>query len=389
MPPDHRAHLAACVTEGRFTPAEADLILDYMAEYAARVGSLQKTRNNHYHNLQRAACVLHDTTGHALDTCTTADVLATVTAIRERDGSPNYARTQVRIFRAFCVWLAKRRPELDGALIASVKLPPARWKNRRPEDMLTRDEVVQIIDACDRARDKAVIAMLYDGSNRPSELLKLDWRDLHGDAYGVWFSTSGKTGRARRIRLTGAVPYVAAWKALYPGGAEPEKPVFCKLQRPYNRMTTGALNNLIDNLRERTGIARITAYLFRPSRITHDVEDHMPSSYISLKNWGSLKTPMLDLYVNTDEHFIDRTALEAAGIRPREATATANPLVPIECPRCHTLNPPGARGCMHCFEPLTPEARAEMALAEEDIEANPEEVIRLLQRYLAQRGAGK
>lgn len=36
MPPDPREHLAACVERGRFTPAEAALIRDYLAEVAAR-----------------------------------------------------------------------------------------------------------------------------------------------------------------------------------------------------------------------------------------------------------------------------------------------------------------------------------------------------------------
>ena len=378
--PDYREHLADCVACGRFSASEADRIRDYITERAATVGISPAWEHNHYHLIQRAVCLLHEATGSTLETCSTGDILATVAAIRARDGSPNYARQQVAALKTFAIWLAERRPEVSAAKIASIKLPAVRWKNRRPEEMLTCEEVLQVIDACRRSRDRALIAMLYDGSNRPSELLALNWSDIHPDEYGAWFETSGKTGKPRRIRLTVSLPHLAAWKADSPD-VSPSAPVFCNVNLPRGRMTKDSLDRLIAILRKRTGIAHLTPYVFRPSRITHDVSAGLPQAYISLKNWGTMSTPMMNVYTNLGSDYTDQVALEAAGIRARETPVATNPLKPVECPRCKTLNPPGARGCCTCFMPLTEEARAGVAAAKNSLMENLPHLLEVVELY--------
>ena len=336
----------------------SDMIGDYVAESAATSGAGADWLVNKESLIRMAAKLMAATTGATPETCTTADVLATVGAIRARDGSPNYALQQIAAFKSFALWMADRRPDLNAKTIGAVKLPQRRWKNRRPEEMLTRDEVLTVIGACTRSRDRALIAMLYDGSNRPSELLALRWGDIHHDDYGAWFATAGKTGKPRRIRLTLSLPYLAAWAQDYPGGVEPARWVYCTTNRPHGQLSKSGLDKVIQSLRRETGIKHLSPYVFRPSRITHDVEDGYESAYVSLKNWGSLKTPMLDVYTNLSADYTDRIALEHAGIRPRETAPRANPLKPVECPRCRNLNPPGSAGCNVCLLPLTEQAKA-------------------------------
>jgi integrase len=357
-----------------------DMIADYVAESAATSGAGVRWVANKESLIRMAVKLMETTTGATVETCTTGNVLATVAAIRARDGSPNYALQQISAFKRFALWLAERRPELNAKTIGAIKLPARRWKNRRPEDMLTRDEVLTVIGACTRSRDRALIAMLYDGSNRPSELLALRWGDVHRDEYGAWFSTAGKTGKPRHIRLTLALPYLAAWSADYPGGPAAGKPVFCTTGRPHRVLTKSGLDKMIAGLRKQTGIAHLSPYVFRPSRITHDVEDGYESAYVSLKNWGSLKTPMLDVYTNLSAEYLDSVALEHAGIRARATETRADPLRPIECSRCKTLNVPGANFCSTCMVPLTATAATDDETLKRLMASRPDLLIKVLQK---------
>ncbi len=45
-------------------------------------------------------------------------------------------------------------------------------RNYRPNDLFSQDEVLELINACDHPRDKAVIAVLYDAL-RPHEAIKI------------------------------------------------------------------------------------------------------------------------------------------------------------------------------------------------------------------------
>jgi hypothetical protein len=122
-----------------------------------------------------------------------------------------------------------------------------------------------------------------------------------------------------------------------------------------------AIVRLIRVLRKKTGIERLQSSLFRPSRITHDVQDGYDSSYLMLKNWGTLKTPMLQVYAKPGEDYITRYALEKAGIKtPTKTKERSKALDPVNCPQCSTLNPPGKKFCGQCGHSLTDEAKAQV-----------------------------
>jgi uncharacterized OB-fold protein len=80
-----------------------------------------------------------------------------------------------------------------------------------------------------------------------------------------------------------------------------------------------------------------------------------------LKNWGTLKTPMLHVYAKPGADYMTNYALEKAGIQtPGKARERSKALDPITCPRCSTLNPPGKKFCGQCGLSLTEEAKVEV-----------------------------
>ena len=113
--------------------------------------------------------------------------------------------------------MAKTNKKIDLSEIESVKLPEPQWKTKQPSDMLTIEEVTTIIQSARTDRDKAFLAVLYDGSNRPVELLRLKWGDIKADEFGYYFVTDAKTRKERHIRLTTqSIPYLDQWRAAHP-----------------------------------------------------------------------------------------------------------------------------------------------------------------------------
>lgn len=307
--------------------------------------------------------------GKPISRITRQDVYKTRNLIMDSTLKQNYKRRMVYALREFSIWrqiLTKDDLPKRGG---NFNLPGLILKTKSKRDMLTPENVQTAIDACTNARDRCLIALLWDGSNRPSELLRLNWGDLVADEYGYHFETAGKTMKPRRIRLTTSLPYLEAWRQVYPGKPSGDSPVFVTIRAiggVYRRWDITAVQAMFKEMRGKTGIKNLKPYTLRPSRITHDVRNHLDSAYIMLKNWGSMDTSMMEVYshVDEDEEYLDQQALRAAGIKTRAAIRQQQEETKITvptCPRCGTLNVSGARFCSHCQAALTDEARQSQA----------------------------
>jgi len=283
--------------------------------------------------------------------------------IRKSADKQNYKRNLITHLKSFALWLAKTNTALDPEEVKSIKVPDVVWKSKKPEDMLSPDEVTAVIKAAGSPRDRCLWAMLYDSSCRTKAIRELRWGDLNRDEYGIWFTAVEKTGIERRIRLTNiSLPLLNEWENvcldtsadayIFRPAQYGELPV----NRPIGR---NDLYQLAVGIRQRTGIKKFKANILRPTRITHDVKSGLSNSYIMKKNWGTLKTKMLDVYVHLDDEFMDQTALRHAGMtRVMEAKAAESyKLEPPVCARCSTVNMVGSRWCSHCQGPLTEDTK--------------------------------
>jgi integrase/recombinase XerD len=305
--------------------------------------------------LQRFLSILNKN----ITNCSTKDILSCFKTIRESKlYKPNYKRHLISAAKAFCQWWGKSNINIDIAEIISVKLPEPQWKTKKPDDMLTIEEVITIIQTARNARDKALIAMMYDGSNRPIELLRLRWEDIISDDYGYYFITDAKTRIERHIRLTNqSIPYLDQWRMEHPNPA-PSQYVFCTInatEKGIRPMTIDNLQRIMNLLKRVTGIKKLKASIFRPTKITHDVTSGVELPYIMKKNWGSLRTKMIDVYTNLDSRYMDEVALRNAGMERRTDFKEKRiyKLEPPVCPICHKVNLMGSKFCSECIYPLT------------------------------------
>jgi len=368
-----RDYIAEKVHAGDISHKEADIINSAMDEYGAMKSVTESTFRNRYFFLATLTKIFHDT-GITLIDCNTSHVLQVVTAIKKQGYSDNYQRLLVSLLKWFAGFLG---PDIDMKKVDAIKLPKLQWKSKKPEDMLTKEEVMQVLATCENSRDRCLISMIYDGSNRIVEPLALDWKDLIHDNLGYYIDTKAKTGRQRKIRYTSSIPHIEQWQKDYPGTPDGDNPVFVTLHEPRRRMTKGAFDKRIQEIKEKTGIQKLKPGIMRSTRITHDVAAGQDVQYIMLKNWGNLKTSMLDKYTNLSGDYIDAKAMEYAGLKKVDKVKVTDPMQPVQCPKCFTINEPGNKHCRECGKSLTKEGEDELSRIRDAM--TPEEWIQFWQ----------
>ncbi len=372
------------VIKSRLSRGEADLIDDYFSELESQKGLKPSTVRSRGHDLIRAADFLHKA-GGTYDHCSTAQVLKAVSGIRSAGFALNTRRYMIASLKRFILWRIEAGAGIDLKKVSNIKIPTMDFHAKKAEDLLTKEEFERVMAACRNSRDRAIVALLYDGSHRPIEVVNLKWRDLIEDEHGISVRTAEKTGRERFIRLTYSVPYLTLWQ-MDRGPYTQDDPVFVTCDRRGVRgIGHATLRYIIQDLRERTGIDKLKPSIFRPSKITHDVEDGFDHSYIMQKNWGSLSTKMMAVYAKPGKDYIDRVALEHAGIKTEiKRGPKGKKLAPVQCPECSTLNPSGAVYCMTCRAGLSEESTARLGSIADELKRmakeDPEGLVEALKR---------
>ncbi len=355
------SYLNDYIETGKISRDEANLISLFLFERQSQRGITPQTALARCSEILAATRCLHDAGGE-LVALTNQDVLRAVAGIRAAGFTQNYTHRSLQTFKSFLLWYSENGADLNEKKIRGIKTPGMDWKTKKPEDLLTIEEVERTMDACTSSRDRAIISFLYDGAFRPSEIVGILWKDLEFDDYGIKMEfKTPKTGFTRQIRFTYAVPFLKTWKDDYPLDLAPTSPVFLQTKKhslEYIPLTYNGVAMLLRRLKKSTGIQKLRPGIFRPTNITHDAEEGTDHTYLMLKNFGHMRTQMLAVYVRPNKEYIDRVALEKAGIKlkvePRKKRVS---LKPIQCPECKTLNPASATYCMTCTTGLTEETR--------------------------------
>jgi len=135
-----------------------------------------------------------------------------------------------------------------------------RPERRFPPEVLSESEAVALIDAVggpswSRARNRALLAVLYRSGLRLNEALCLRPKDIDADA-GAIRVLFGKGGRSRTVGVdVGALAFVAAWAAERRMASLPaDAPLFCS--RAGRTLTSAYVRRLLPELARRAGIAK-------------------------------------------------------------------------------------------------------------------------------------
>lgn len=293
---------------------------------------------------------------------------------KKREYSAETISTYKAIAKVFHKWLsgADSYPEC------------VRWIKRKdsactklPEDMLTQEDIKLMIKHAKLARDKALIASLWESGARIGELGTILLKNVTFDKFGCQMLVDGKTGM-RRIRLINSAPYLLDWINLHPGNKNREAPLWVNLK--FNRLECMGHRNImkiIEYSANRAGIKKpVNPHHFRHSRATY-VANHLTEAQMKEYFGWVQSSKMAARYVHLSGKHVDNAILRMHGLVQEDKEEDILKREP--CPRCKELNDVNNEYCAKCWLPLSAEAHREIQTNEQKDQEGVVTVMKLLQ----------
>jgi integrase len=245
--------------------------------------------------------------------------------------------------KKFFRWMnGGKDPEYTEWIHPKIKNP-----NKLPEELLTENEIMLMINAATHPRDKAIIALFWDAGGRTGELGNLKKKNIVFDIYGAVAIVDGKTGM-RRIRLVFSVPYIAAWLDIHPERNNPDAWLWTSIgiRGRGEQLTYAALRMMMKRTAKKAGInKRVYNHLFRHSRST-DLAQYLTESQMKAQLGWTQDSKMAAIYVHMSGKQIDDAILKMYGIIPEEKTMPK--LTTVVCSRCKQVNGSTSDFCSRC-----------------------------------------
>lgn len=228
-----------------------------------------------------------------------------------------------------------------------------------PEDLLTEEDVMRLVNAVDNPRDKAFIITLYETGARIGELGSMLIRDVRFEEGYTALSLKGKTG-SRRVIVVASTPYLLNWVQNHPLRERPNAPLWVNLGtvNRYQAMSYPALAKVLKVAAERAGLKKkVHPHKLRHSRATFLASKLTEAQMNQIFGWRQ-GSKMPSIYVHLSGRDIDDAVLGVYGLRKPEGERPK--LMPRICPRCNATNAYDARFCMRCGLALDVEAALEL-----------------------------
>jgi site-specific recombinase XerD len=284
------------------------------------------------------------------------DITAFLSALEQSDYAPHTKRDYRIVLKRFFCYLGKKN------LVKNVKQTLKRNRKKLPEELLTESDVKKMIEATDLIRNKAIIALLYEGGLRIGELASLKMKNVQFDDHGAVIKVRGKTGE-RRVRIVSSASLLATWMEVHPGRDDKEASLWVNLSTNYKKegITYQGISQNLKRIAKKAGIKkRITPHVFRHSRATHLASKLTEAEMNVYFGWVQ-GSDMPATYVHLSGRDVDDKILQIHGLKPKDMDKK-NELNPIECPRCKYINSPVHRYCGRCGTVLDEEERLKMEL---------------------------
>lgn len=278
------------------------------------------------------------------------------------------------VLKSFVRWL--RGSEDYPPEVRWLKARIRRAETKLPEDLLSPEEVARLIRAADSARDRALIAVLYESGLRIGELLTMRVGSVRASEHGAELMVTGKTG-PRRVLIVAAAPALFDWLKDHRGRDDPRAPLWITIGKTsYGEpMDYDAARMAIRRAATASGIRkRIHPHLFRHSRASALANRFTEAQMNAYFGWVQ-GSGMPGVYVHLSGRDVDNAVLALYGLR--KDCSESIPQAPA-CPRCGTGVPPTAVTCPRCWLPLGARATAEPVRAG----AATQEAVALIERLL-------
>jgi len=240
-----------------------------------------------------------------------------------------------------------------------------------PEDLISDEDIEEMIKIADNPRDKAFIITLAESGCRVGEILTLLVKSLIFDERGAYFLVDGKTG-TRRVRVINATPYLHDWLNMHPEKDNPLAPLWIsfgtmkgiskrfesgelKQGKEYNNkwshnFSYPAARKMLVVVARKAGIEKpINPHNFRHSRATALGAAGLNQSIMNeIMGWKQGST-MAGVYIHLSGKHTDDALLPALyGVKLEKEDKKNPQMFPIKCVNCGELNAFNSKRCKKC-----------------------------------------
>ena len=246
---------------------------------------------------------------------------------------------------------------------------PLRGNRRvdRKPDILTKDEVFSLIDSAKHPRDKAMIALLYEGGFRIGELASIRFKDIEFNKFGGKVKVSGKTGE-RLVPFVFSESYIKNWMQMHPCPGE-DTDLFVGLgMRNYGKSLYYDVYSLVlKKAVKNAGLKKkITPHLLRHARATHLASKLTESEMCHYLGW-QMGSDMPRIYVHLSGRDIDKAIYNKVYGFETDEKKEKESLKPLICPRCKENCGPTSEFCYRCGMSLEEDKIFEMEKHEKEL----------------------
>ncbi len=221
------------------------------------------------------------------------------------------------ILKRFYKWLLGD-DETAPKIVSWIKIKDSK-SNILPEELLTEEEVLKLVDTAKFTRDKAFIYLLYESGARIGEMLTLKIKHI---TFGEKISSilvNGKTGQ-RRIPIIKSVPYLKEWIKEHPFGEDSESSVWCKMIRrnqqgrgPKEIPSYSVVRKTLNETFKKSNIGKKSnPHLFRHSRATY-LANHLTEAQLKQFFGWTQASDMASRYVHLSGRDLDSAILNLGG----------------------------------------------------------------------------
>lgn len=248
----------------------------------------------------------------------------------------------------------------------------------QPQDLPTREEFTEFLEAAPHPRDKAIIAVCADGGIRIGALLACCTNSVTETPHGVvlYLSKTGanKTTPAKGVPLTWSAGYLQQWLAIHPLRNDPNAPLWTTLRR-IRQPNTGTLQYealsyegacyVFKQVEKKLDKSKhVHPHTLRHYAVTCWILDGLREQDINYRaGWTKDSKQMFSTYGNFADDDMNMRIFEHYGLK----TDDRRQIVLKKCPRCNNVLKPEDRFCSQCSLVLSNDAFQEVQEQKNDL----------------------
>jgi len=226
-----------------------------------------------------------------------------------------------------------------------------------PNDLLEDDEVMALLNAADRPRDKAMVALMADTGLRIGAIASLRIRDVdfEGRAATVTINEQANVkGASGTVPLTWSEGHLANWLDVHPRRDEPDAALIHKTAH-YDGEDDGAMTyqylaSRVKKLADEADIdrERVNTHNFRKTAISNWLREGLSDKAIKHRATWDVDTDMFKVYDGVRDEEMNDVVLDHYGVEGERESSTPDI---GQCKRCQTTLSASHEYCPGCGAP--------------------------------------